>query len=164
MLIYSLLIGLNYSYFPLKWACQLSDLQMCLFCSCRSFLKFGVRTGRRKSSWWPKTMLNLFQKVSDFCLFICFLSSWRDRMLHSQIINIYIFKSSRPLRSSLFTYIQIVVGWVFFINYEAVCRIKKKNNHGFSVLVDCETVAFDRPFHGFISVRGKLFISICMKN
>ena len=42
-------------------------------------------------------MLNLFQKVSDFCLFIYFLSSWRDRMLHSQIINIYIFKSSRPL-------------------------------------------------------------------
>ena len=51
MLIYSLLICLNYSYFPLKRACQLSDLQMCLFCSCRSFLKFGVRTGRRKSSW-----------------------------------------------------------------------------------------------------------------
>ena len=49
--------------------------------------------------------------------------------------------------------------------------LKKKNNHGFSVLVDCETVAFDRPFHGFIytfeigtAVRGKLFISICMKN
>ena len=58
-------------------------------------------------------MLNLFQKVSDFCLFIYFLSSWRDRMLHSQIINIY-------------------------------------------VLVDCETVAFDRPFHGFIYIRLKL--------
>ena len=94
-------------------------------------------------------MLNLFQKVSDFCLFIYFLSSWRDRMLHSQITNIYIFKSSRPL-VIVFVYIYSNSRWMSFsINYEAVCRIKK-NNHGFSVLVDCETVAFDRPFHGFI--------------
>ena len=98
---------------------------MCLFCSCRSFLKFGVRTGRRKSSWWPKTMLNLFQKVSDFCLFIYFLSSWRDRILHSQIINIYIFKSSHPL-AIVFVYIYSNSRWMSFsINYEAVCRIKK---------------------------------------
>ena len=60
-------------------------------------------------------MLNLVQKVSDFCLFIYFLSSWRDRVLHSQIINIYIFKSSRPL-AIVFVYIYSNSRWMSFFH------------------------------------------------